>query len=37
MIPRKMKFKDELRGCTWAITALAILYFGGHIIVWLLR
>jgi len=37
MIPRKIKFKDELLGCTWAITALAILYFGGHIIRWLLR
>ena len=32
-----MTFYDELKGVTWIITAIAVLYFGGHVVAWVVR
>ena len=32
-----MNFKDELKGATWIISLIALLYFGGHVLAWVVR
>ena len=31
---KRAKFKDELLGVTWIISAVAVIYFGGHVLAW---
>ena len=33
---KRVKFQDELRGATWLITAIALIYFGGYVVAWFL-